>query len=161
MSENHTDCNRFESWLLDGAPEANLQDSNLQAWHPHLEGCEGCQRQWAAHQMLVATYAEEAVPELSLAFEARLKRKLDAAIEVKPLRGWRVAAMVVYALTAALLMRWVFAKFPLPAIPIDPASPWTLVLALVAVPFTLWLTIGATRWLPSRRGLNSPGMMLL
>ena len=60
MSENHTDCGRFEAWLLEGAP-----DTESQGWIDHLESCSGCREQWATHQMLVATFAEETVPELS------------------------------------------------------------------------------------------------
>ena len=62
MSENHTDCERFEALLLDGGPGPDVR-----AWHDHLEGCAGCREQWEAHQMLVATFAEETVPQLSAA----------------------------------------------------------------------------------------------
>lgn len=156
MSENHTDCRRFEAWLLDGAP-----DSESRAWRSHLEGCSECREQWTAHQMLVATFAEEVVPELSPAFDAGLQRKLDATVEVKPLRGWRLAAMVGYAMIAALFLGWVVAKSPWPSISIDPSSPWTVAMALVAVPITLWLAIGATRWLPSRGEVDVTHLGLL
>ena len=146
MSEIHTDCEQFEALLLDGAPE-----SEIRAWHGHLENCAGCREQWAAHQMLVATFAEVPVPELSPAFDAGLRRKIDTAIEVKPLTGWRTAAMIGYGLAAIGLLGWVFKRFPLPAVSIDPASPWIMALAIAAVPLTLWLTIGLTRWLPSMR----------
>jgi len=156
MSENHTDCSRFEAWLLDGAP-----DTDGQTWRPHLESCSGCREQWAAHQILMATFAEEAVPELSGAFNSELQRKLEAASEVRPLRGWRLAAMVGYAMIATFLLRWVFVRFPLPSIPIDPSSPWTVALALAAVPLTLWTIVGATRWLPSRRRIGTTHLGLL
>ena len=156
MSENHTDCDRFEAGLLEGATT-----SVLDAWQPHLEACADCRQQWRTHQMLVATFAQEAVPELSPAFDAGLQRKIDSAIETKPLKGWRLVAMAGYAVIAALLLRWVFTRFPLPSIFIDSTSPWTVALAIAAVPLTLWMTIAATRWLPSRRGGNLTYLGLL
>lgn len=161
MSENHTDCERFEALLLDDASDPNLQDSNMQAWHRHLATCPDCRQQWAAHQMLEATFNEMPVPELSPAFEAGLQRKIDSTIEVKPLAGWRTAAMIGYALLAVGLMGWVFKRFPLPSVSIDPASPWIMALAIGAVPLTLWLTIGLTRWLPSMRGKSFTQLSLL
>jgi len=156
MSENHTDCDRFEAWLLEGATT-----SVLDAWQPHLEACADCRQQWQTHQMLVATFAQEAVPELSPAFDAGLQRKIDSAIETKPLKGWRLVAMAGYAVIAALLLRWVFARFPLPPMTIDPASPWTLIMVSLAVPFSLWLAIGATRWLPPIKRKSLPHLSLL
>lgn len=157
MSESHTHCSRFEEILLDGA-----SDAELQTWPAHLESCDSCHQQWTTHQMLEAVFAEESVPELSQAFEAGLQRKLDAAaIKIKPLRGWRVAAMAGYAMLAALLLEWVFNRFPLPSVSIDLASPWVLTIALIAVPVTMWLTIGATRWLPSRKGIGTRALGLL
>lgn len=157
MSENHTDCSRFEAFLFGGAP-----DSEIHSWHAHLEGCEGCRDQWTTHQMLEAVFAEEAAPALSPAFEAGLQRKLETTtIEVKPLRGWRVAAMGGYAVLAVLLLGWIFSKFPLPSISIDPTSPWALGLAMAAVPITLWLTIAATRWLPLKRGAHTTTVLFL
>ena len=156
MSEIHTDCQRFEAPLLDGAP--NLQ---MQAWHRHLAECPDCRQQWAAHQMLVATFNEVPVPDLSPAFEAGLQRKIEAATAIKPLAGWRTAAMIAYALVAVVLLSWVFKRFPLPSVSIDPTSPWTMGLAIGAVPLTLWLTIGLTRWLPSMRGKSFPQLSLL
>jgi hypothetical protein len=159
MSEYQTDCDRFEALLLEGGSEANARD-----WHDHLAGCASCREQWTAHQMLVATFAEEAVPELSPAFEAGLQRKLDAAIEVRPLRGWRIAALAAYAAAAVAFMRWILIRFPLPEVVIDPSSPWTAGAAMIAVPLTLWLTATATRLLPAtkrRRRAPSPPMALL
>lgn len=143
MSEIRTDCERFEASLLEGAPS-----SQMQTWHRHLADCSDCRQQWAAHQMLVATFEEVPVPELSPAFEAGLQRKIGAAIEVKPLAGWRIAVMVGYVLATVLLLSWVFKRFPLPLPSIDPSSPWMIALAMIGVPLTLWLTIGLTRWLP-------------
>lgn len=156
MSEHQDECNRLEAWLLDGAPGI---ESRVRT--PHLEDCATCREQWVAHQILTATFAEEAVPELSPAFDAALQRKIDAAIEIKPLKGWRLVAMVGYAMIAAVLLRWVFARFPLPTISIDPSSPWTVALAIAAVPFTLWVTIGVTRWMPSRGGTDTTRIGLL
>jgi len=156
MSEKPTDCESFEAWLLEGAP-----DTESQGWILHLEGCSGCRDQWVAHQMLVATFGKEAVPELSQDFDAGLQRKLDAALEIQPLRGWRLVAMAGYAVIAALLLRWVFTRFPLPSLSIDPFSPWTVVLAIAAVPLTLWMTIAATRWLPSSGGSRFTHLGLL
>lgn len=149
MSESRTDCQRFEEALLDSGPDADLR-----SWHDHLEGCAGCREQWAAHRMLVATLAEEVVPELSPAFQAGLHSKIDLALEFKPLRGWRLVAMIGYALAAVLLLRWVFTQSPLPAL--DLSSPWVTVAALIVVPLSFWLTIAATRLLPTARpkGLN-------
>ena len=144
MSDQHTDCQQFEDWLLEDGHQGDASP-----WRVHLESCANCREQWTAHQMLVATLAEEPVPELSPAFEAGLQRKLDAAVEVKPLAGWRLAAMAGYALLSALLMGWIFTKFPLPSI--DTSSPWAMVGALIAVPLSLWLTAAATRLLPSQR----------
>ena len=85
MSEQHTDCDRFEDWLLEDGTDSS-------AWHFHLEDCSNCREQWASHRMLVATFAEAAVPELSPAFQAGLEHKLQTAIHVEPLRGWRLVA---------------------------------------------------------------------
>jgi hypothetical protein len=156
MSENHTDCRHFEAWLDNGAP-----DVESPTWAFHLEECAACRQQWVAHQMLAATFAEVTVPELSPAFEAGLQRKIDTAIEIQPLKGWRLAAMLGYALIAAGLLRWAFGRFPLPSVTIDPSSPWTLVIALLAVPLTLWLAIGVTRWLPPMGRKSSPRLGLL
>ena len=149
MSEQHTDCDRFEDWLLEGGGDSS-------AWHLHLEECSSCRQQWASHQMLVASFAEAAVPELSPAFQAGLEHKLQTAVRVEPLRGWRLAAFAGYALAAAAFLRWIFFRFPLPSISIDPSSPWVSIAALIAVPLTFLLAIAATRLLPTRRdtGVN-------
>ena len=82
MSENHTDCTRFEAFLLEGAP-----DSEIHTWHAHLESCENCRNQWVTHQMLEATFAEEVVPELSPTFEAgaphRGERRVQHEIQLE------------------------------------------------------------------------------
>lgn len=156
MSENRHDCDHFASLLLEGAPESTLQE-----WYDHLEGCASCRDQRATHHILVATFSEETVPELSPAFEGRLQAKIEASVRVRPLKGWRMAAMIGYALSAALLLSWLFTKFPLTAVSIDTSSPWIIALALLAVPLTLWLTIGATRWLPPKRSPATTQLGLL
>lgn len=161
MSEIHTDCKQFEALLLAGASESRLPDLNMQAWHRHLAECPDCRQQWTTHQMLVATFEEVPVPELSAAFEAGLQRKIGSAIEVKPLTGWRTAAMIGYAFLAVGLLGWVFKRFPLPSVSIDPASPWTMAVALACVPLSLWLAIGLTRWLPSRSSKSFTQLSLL
>lgn len=145
MSENrdYTDCDRFEERLL----EADV--SNLGRWRSHLEGCTACREQWQTHQMLVATFAEAEVPEISSSFQAGLDRKLEAALRVEPLKGWRLAALGAYALAAVALLRWIFVYFPLPTI--DLSSPWTTVAALIIAPLSFLLTITATRLLPTTR----------
>ena len=159
MSEHTSDCDRFEALMLEGGPDTDVRD-----WYEHLTDCTRCREQWATHQMLVATFAEEPAPELSLAFDAGLQRKLDAAVRVRPLRGWRVAALAAYGVAAIAIMRWILIRFPLPEAAFDPGSPWTAVVAMVAVPLSLWLTAAATRLLPAigRRGgaPSSPLVML-
>lgn len=155
MSDHHQDCERFEA-LLPDSPTAE----EVRAWHGHLAQCPDCRDQWTAHQMLVEAFSEVAAPELSSRFEAGLRRKIEATVEVRPLSGWRAAAMLGYVLVALVALGWVFERFPLPSISIDPSSPWTVGLAIAAVPLTLWLTIGVTRWLPSRRGHGYPPLSL-
>ena len=145
MSDRPTDCDRFEDWLLEG------DRADASAWEAHLTTCAGCREQWAAHRMLVEAFAGDTVPEPSPAFQAGLERKLAARIRVAPLRGWRLAALVGYAVTAAVLLGWVFAKFPPVTISLDSASPWTRTLALLAVPISLWLTTVAAKLLPTQR----------
>jgi hypothetical protein len=113
------------------------------------------------HQMLVATFNEVPVAELSGVFESGLQSKISAAVEIRPLEGWRAAAMIGYALVAVTFMAWVFDKFPLPPIPVDAASPWTLAVALACVPLTLWMAIGLTRWLPARHAKSFTQLSLL
>lgn len=156
MSENHQDCTHFEAWLVD-----DKSDIETQAWIPHLDECATCRGQWVTHQMLAASLADEIVPELSPTFDHGLQRKIDSVMEIKPLRGWRLAVMFAYTFAAAALLRWVFARFPLPAITIDPSSPWTMAIAIAAVPLTLWAAIGATRWLPTagKRGFSQLSLL--
>ena len=66
--------------------------------------------------------------------------------------------MAGYGVLAVLLMGWVLSKFPLPSIDVD--SPLVVVLALTAVPLSLWLTAVATRLLPSPRTRTSRPMVL-
>ena len=151
MSDQHTDCTHFEDWLI----ETGGGDGGS-AWAEHLSACAGCREQWAAHQMLVGAFAGAEVPELSPSFDIGLERKLEARVHVAPLKGWRLAALVGYAAVAVALLRWIFTKFPLPSISVDTSSPWTMVIALLLVPLTLWLTAVATKILPSQRprGMN-------
>ena len=154
MSDLHNDCERFEGWL------AEAETGDASPWQPHLESCASCSEQWVAHQVLVATFVEEAVPELSPAFQAGLERKIDSAVRVEPLKGWRLAAFAGYALAAAAFLRWIFVKFPLPAISIDLSSPWISIAALIAVPLTFLLAIAATRLLPTPRA-KGPSLLTL
>lgn len=149
MAEKRTDCDRFDQWLIEGG--TGLESSERRR---HRAGCAECQKQWRAHQMLAATFAEEPVPELSAAFEAGLTRKLGAGIEVRPLRGWRKAALLAYVAAAAGLLGWALRGAPLPTI--DPAAPWVPVAAFIAVPLTLLLAIAASRWIPGPGLPRSP-----
>jgi hypothetical protein len=153
MPENSrpTDCERFEDWMHD-----TREGADLTAWVAHLDGCAACREQWRAHRLLVAVFVGEAVPEISLSFEAGLERKLRAAVRVRPLRGWRLAALGAYALAAVVLLRWIFAHFPPPAI--DPSSPWATAGALILAPLSLWLVVAATRLLPARRFRARPAL---
>lgn len=146
MSDHQNDCDRLEDWLLDAEVRRQTPDAR---WLSHMEECAGCRAQWAAHQILVATFADDSVPELSPEFEAGLQGKLDAAVKVQPLSGWRLAAMAGYAVLAVIFMGWIFSEFPLPSI--DTSSPWVVVAAFLAVPLSLWLTAAATRLLPVQR----------
>ena len=137
MYDKQIECERFDHWLLEGGTEV---DSPV--WREHLEGCAGCREQWHAHHLLAATFAEEPVPQLSPAFEAGLDRKLASVIEIRPLRGWRVAAMIAYVAVAVALLGWAFKTVQLPTI--DLTAPWVPVVALLAVPLTFWLAIAAS-----------------
>ncbi len=143
----HDDCSHFESWLLESGEAAELD-----RWRPHLEDCSGCREQWASHQFLLAAFAEESVPELSPAFQTGLDRKLETVqVRVAPLTGWRKAALAAYAALVVALMAWVLNRFPLPDLAIDTTSPWTMAIAMLVVPLSLWMTMLATRWLPQQR----------
>ena len=142
MSETRTDCDRFDQWLLEG-------DTTLEspAWANHLVGCAECRDQWHAHQMLAVAFADEAVPELSPAFEAGLDRKLAAPVEIRPLSGWRTVAMLAYVAAGLSLLGWALQGVPLPTM--DPSARWVPVAALVGVPLSFMLAIAASRLLPS------------
>jgi hypothetical protein len=151
MYEKHFECERFDQWLLEGATEIESP-----VWRQHLEDCEECSQQWFAHQVLAATFATEPVPELSSDFEASLDRKIAANIEIRPLSGWRRAAMFGYGLAALGVVGWTLRDISLPTI--DLSSPWVPIAALVAVPLTFMLAIAASRLIPGRglpRGLRS------
>jgi hypothetical protein len=151
MSEHPDDCQSFEDLLLQGGAA-----SDLGAWQPHLETCAACRQQWIAHQMLAETFADERVPELSPDFATGLRHKLDTAVEIRPLAGWRMAAMLGYALLSAGLLGWIFIRLPL-----DLASPWTMAVAILAVPVTLSMVAGMTRWLPPIGRRRLPQLSLL
>jgi hypothetical protein len=154
MSERRNDCDRFERWLLTGGTELESQ-----VWDDHLESCAECREQWHAHRMLAATFALEAAPELSPAFEAGLDRKLASLVEIRPLRGWRQAAMLAYVAGALGLLGWALKGVPLPTI--DLSAPWVPVAALVAVPLTFMLAIAASRWIPGRGQPRGLGVLAL
>ncbi len=144
----HDDCSRFEDWLLESG-----DPTEVGRFQPHLDSCAGCREQWTSHQLLVATFAGETVPELSPAFPAGLDAKLEPVrIKVSPLTGWRRAALIAYAALAVALMTLVLKRFPLPDLALDTTSPWTMVIAMLIVPLSLWVTMLATRILPRPRG---------
>ena len=64
-------------------------------------------------------FAEEEVPELSPAFEAGLDRKRASAVEIRPLRGWRRAAMLGYVVAGVGLLGWALQGVPLPTIDVS------------------------------------------
>ena len=66
----HNDCTRFADWLVESPVGGDASP-----WQAHLDSCTACRGQWVSHQMLVATFAAEHVPELSPAFQAGLDRK--------------------------------------------------------------------------------------
>ena len=150
MSDEPRSCDRFDRWLLEG-DRATVPE--------HFQHCVECRPQWQAHAALATTFAGEAVPELSFGFEAGLDRKLAAVVEVRPLRplrGWRRAAMVGYVAAGLGALGWALRDVPLPAI--DPSAPWLGVATFVAVPLTFLLAIGVSRWIPApgrTRGLRS------
>ena len=143
MCEQRLDCDRFDKRLLEGGTELEHH-----GWGNHLDGCSGCRDQWHAHQMLAVAFAEEVVPELSPAFEAGLDRKRAAVVEIRPLSGWRTAAMAAYIVAALGLLGWALKDVPLPTI--DLSASWVPVAALIAVPLTFMLALAASRWLPGR-----------
>ena len=141
MSEDRTLCHRFDAWLLDGGTEFERT-----ACADHVASCTECQAQRHAHVMLAEAFVNEDVPLLSPAFETKLDRTLAAAVEVRPLKGWRRAAMLGYAAAAVGGLGWMLRGVPLPLI--DPSSPWVAAVALIAVPVTFLLAIRASRWMP-------------
>ena len=143
MSETRTDCDRFDHWLLEGGTRLESP-----AWADHLERCAECREQWHAHEVLTVAFAEEEVPELSPAFEAGLDRKRASAVEIRPLRGWRRAAMLGYVVAGVGLLGWALQGVPLPTI--DVSAPWVPAVALISVPLSFMLAIAASRWIPGR-----------
>ena len=143
MYEKRIECERFDQWLLEAGTELESP-----VWRDHLKGCDACRQQWRAHRMLVMTFAAEPVPELSGAFEAGLDRKIASSIEIRPLRGWRWAAMLGYGAAALGALAWALKDVPPPTI--DLSSPWVPIAALIAVPLTLILAIATSRLIPGR-----------
>ena len=154
MYEKHFECERFDQWLLEGATEIESP-----VWRQHLEDCEECSQQWFAHHLLAVTFAAEPLPDLSPAFEAGLDRKIAADIEIRPLSGWRKAAMIGYGLAALGAVGWTLRDFTLPTI--DISSPWVPIAALIAVPLTFMLAIAASRLIPGRGLPRGMGMFSL
>lgn len=141
--ERTTECRHFEDRLAYATPGEDLSD-----WQKHLAECPACELQWRMHAALLATLADEPVPNLSPAFPAGLQRKLETDIEVRPLGGWRILLLGGYAAGVIALMSWIFDKYPLPEISIDPSSPWITVAAFLATPLTLLGAAAASRFLP-------------
>ena len=149
MSEPRS-CDRFDRWLAEGDGLAPPD---------HFEGCPECRQQWLAHAALAATFEGDAAPALSPGFEAGLERKLAGVVEVRPLRGWRRAAMVGYVVAALGALGWALRSVPLPAI--DPSAPWLGITTFVAVPLTFLLAIAASRWIPGPRRLSASRLRAL
>lgn len=141
MSEEHTQCDDFTEVLIEAGsrPEIAVPPD-------HLESCPECRAQWETHQMLAMTLAEQEVPELSPGFGAGLDRKLESIVEIRPLRGWKMAAMLGYAVAALGVLALVLRDVPMPTV--DPSSPWLAAAAFLAVPLTLMMAISASRWIP-------------
>lgn len=137
-------CGRFDQWLKEGGSGAPNSK-----WSEHFEACTECHEQWQTHRLLVASVAEETVPDLTSEFDARLERRLAAEVEVRPLRGWRRAAMLAYVTVALAVLAWVFRNVTLP--PIDAAAPWLAVGTFIAMPLTFALAIAVSRWMPGAR----------
>jgi hypothetical protein len=150
MSESPA-CKQLSEWLFEGK-SAELTPQRAE----HMDTCAGCREQWHAHQSLVAAFANAEVPELSPAFDAALERKLKAApVEIRPLRGWRTVAMIVYSAAAIGIVGWALRDISLPTI--DLSAPWVPIAVFIAVPLTFMLAIAVSRWLPapaSPRGLQ-------
>lgn len=63
--------------------------------------------------------------------------------------------MLAYTTAALALVGWVFKDVPLRTI--DLSAPWVTAAVFLAVPLTLMLAIGVSRWLPGselERGLR-------
>ena len=144
MSERRAVCDAFEEWLLDAGESALPVE-----WATHVGECPRCGAQWDAHGMLRAALSARSIPELSLGFDARLRQALATPpVTVRPLRGWRVAAMAAYV-TAGL--GGLYALLPELRLPqVDPTAPWVVLSTLVAVPLSFALAIAVSRWLPLR-----------
>ena len=142
MSDEGTRCEQVGQWLLEpGFSELAPELSG------HAESCDSCREQVWLHHSLAAAFAEEDVPELSANFNAGLEKKLvGARVEVRRLAGWRMAAMLGYAVAATGISGWALRGIPMPTI--DLSAPWVPVAMFIAVPMTLLLAVTASRWLP-------------
>ncbi|MEE8366873.1 MAG: hypothetical protein V3S30_01015 [Thermoanaerobaculia bacterium] len=91
----------------------------------------------------------EALPELSGDFNCRLESRLEAALQIRPLSGWRLAAILAYGAIALSALGWLLRDSPLASV--DPASPWLAMLAMALVPVTQAVALWASRLLPNRK----------
>jgi hypothetical protein len=150
MSEERVDCERIAEVLLEPG-DREIPDG----WQGHLETCASCREQVVGHQCLIVALSDEELPELSSSFDAGLERKLAAArVEIRPLRGWRKAAMIAYVAVATGIAGGVLRNVPVPTI--DLSAQWVPVAVFVAVPLTFLLAIAASKWLPVPRAKLGP-----
>ena len=154
MSDTRFDCDRFDHWLLKGSTPLDGD-----GWRAHLAACATCREQWQAHQLLAATFAHEAVPELSPAFDCTLNRLCVPEARPRPLAGWRQVAMFAYVAAAGGLLVWALEGVPLPRI--DLSTPWVPLVTLVAIPLSFVLAVGVSRWLPERSLTRRPRLFAL
>lgn len=144
MPNHPEDCSRFNRWISEEPVEEDPK-----SWQNHLKNCPTCQTQWISHQYLLATFAYEPVPELSGDFNCRLESRLEAALQIRPLSGWRLAAILTYGAIAVSALGWLLRDSPLASL--DPASPWLAMLAMALVPVTQAVALWASRLLPNRK----------
>jgi hypothetical protein len=148
------DCERFEDVLLELPLSATtLGTDDAEA---HVVACNTCRKQWLAHVALARTFAAERVPEPSHAAAVQLERRLGAAAAVRPLRGWRLAALVAYGVFAVVVLRLALVGVPIPSV--DWSTWWGRVSVLAAVPVSLLLAAAVSRWIPAR-GLPSAALL--
>lgn len=145
MHSRSDDCSRFDRWISQESSERTDQPS----WQHHLETCPSCREQLLSHRLLLANFENEPPPELSVDFNSRLDAKLDTALEVRPLRGWRLATLMSYSAAALATLAWFLRDSPLASI--DFSSPGIAVVALALVPVTQAVALWASRLLPAGR----------